>query len=221
MRYPHGNRRYRVLGTAAFWLLSAAFVDAGAVTLHAGAAQRSPSRQSGPPATVTVPATTTLVFAPDETSAVEIPPASATRAPGPDVYRAHQLLSGNAPGISNRENVVLRSQQQFEELLRQLYSNGLPPVPPSIDFSQQVLVYFVLGTGMRGDDTIHIRDGYLLDGVLHVEVEIGRRPEYCLGKGVLAAPFALAALPFPASEVRRAVYRVLYKTYPCRGPGGG
>lgn len=220
MRHLHGNRRYRILGVAAFGLLSAALVNAGAVTLQAGAAQRSPNRQSAPPATVTAPATTTLVFAPDETSAVEIAPASATRASGPDVYRAHQLLSGNAPGISNREDVVLRSQQQLEVLLRRLYSNRLPPVSPDIDFSQQVLVYFVLGTGMRGDDTIHIRDGYLADGVLHVEVEIGRRPEYCLGKGALTAPFALAALPFPASEVHRAVYRVFHKTYPCRGPGG-
>lgn len=221
MRYPHGNRRYRAFGTAAFWLLSAALVNAGAVTLHAGAAQRLRNWQSDPPATVTVPATTTLVFAPDETSAVEIPPASATRSPGRDVYRAHRLLSGNAPGISNAEGVIVRSQQQLEELLRQIYSSGLPPSTPAIDFSQQVLVYYVLGTGMRGDDTIHIRNGSLVDGVLHVEVEIGRRPQYCLGKGALTAPFALAALPFPASEIRRAVYRVVYKTYPCRGPGAG
>lgn len=129
---------------------------------------------------------------------------------------AHQLLSGNERGVVKRSHSVVRSRQQLENLLQQIYAGQIPPRAPAIDFSQQVLVYYALATAMHGGDRVYIRSGSLRRGVLHLNVEIATSGANCLGTNSLTAPFALAALPFPAQDVRRAEFTVTHKSYPCK-----
>lgn len=130
-------------------------------------------------------------------------------------FSAQQLLSGNERGLTSPGHVVVRSQAQLEALLQRIYSGQVAPDAPRVDFTQYTLVYYSLGTGMHGDDRIYIRRGSLEQGVLHVQVEIAHSGGNCLKTTSLTAPFAIAALPFPAHEVLRAEYDVSHKSYPC------
>lgn len=130
-------------------------------------------------------------------------------------FSAHQLLAGNERGIVHPVHKILRSKSQLETLLQQIYSGQVPPEAPQIDFSRQVLVYYSLGTETRRHDNVYIRSGSLEHGVLHVYVEIAHSSGDCLATSSLTAPFVIAALPFPAREVRRAEYEITHKNYPC------
>lgn len=130
-------------------------------------------------------------------------------------FAAHQLLSGNERGITYPGHTIVRTQAQLEALLQRIYSGEAPPESPHVDFAQHTLVYYSLGTGQHGDERIYIRSGSLEQGVLHVQVEIAHSSGNCLSATSLIAPFAIAALPFPAHEVQRAEYHVSHKSYPC------
>lgn len=140
-------------------------------------------------------------------------PASGTEAG--NEFLAQQLLSGYERGVAEPGLKVVRSQAELEALLQRVYSGQKPPEAPRIDFSQYVLVYYSLGTKMRGNDKIYIRSGSVEHGVLHVSVEIARSSGDCLTTTSLTAPFVIAALPFPAREVRRAEDKVTHENYPC------
>lgn len=129
---------------------------------------------------------------------------------------AHQLLSGNERGVVKKGHSIVRSPRQLETLLRQIYAGQVPPPAPNIDFLQQVLVYYTTGTGMHGGDRVYIRSGALERGILHVKVEIATSGANCLGTSGLTAPFALAALPFPAQRVRRADFEITHESYSCK-----
>ena len=130
-------------------------------------------------------------------------------------FAAHQILSGYERGVVDPQEKILRSQSQLEALLQKIYSGQVPPQAPQIDFSRQVLVYYSLGTKMHGDENSYIRSGSLERGVLRVYVEIAPSSGDCLTTRSLTAPFVIAALPFPASEVRLAEYDISHKSYPC------
>lgn len=127
-----------------------------------------------------------------------------------------EVISGNARGVAYAAHRVLRSQTQLETLLRRIYSGQIPPSAPKFDFSHEVLVYYALGTAAHGATKLYVRSGRLEGGVLHVRVEIARSTGTCLGADNLAAPFVIAALPFPAAAVASARFEVTRKSYPCR-----
>lgn len=142
-------------------------------------------------------------------AAAQTAPAAASAAP-------QEVMSGNARGVAYAAHRVLRSQTQLETLLRRIYSGQIPPSAPKFDFSHEVLVYYALGTAAHGATKLYVRGGRLEGGVLHVRVEIARSTGTCLGAGNLAAPFVIAALPFPAAAVASARFEVTRKSYPCR-----
>ncbi len=150
-----------------------------------------------------------LLGLPAFAAAQATPPATATE------MTAHQILSGNAAGITHPGHRIIRSQAGFQALLRNIFGY-LPPSPPEVDFSRQVLIYYSLGTAEHGEEKVYIRSGQLSHGVLHINVEIGVPAESCLTTPSMSAPYAIAALPFPASMVERAEFSVVRKSYPCR-----
>lgn len=166
----------------------------------------SPSRQEAP-AQPALPVITV--------SEAQATDTSASGATADNEFSADQILGGNERGVVSPGPKVLRSQAELEALLQQIYSGQTPPEAPPIDFSRQVLVYYSLGTGMHGNDNIYIRRGSLEHGVLHVYVEIAHSNGNCLTTRSLTAPFAIAALPFPAREVQRAEFDISHQGYPC------
>lgn len=145
-----------------------------------------------------------------------IPALAAAQGNAGSEMTAHQILSGNERGVTRAGHEIVRSQQQFEDLLQSVYAGQVAPTAPQVDFSRQVLVYYSLGTATRGGVKLIVRSGRLEHGVLHVSVEIAEPAATCLGTDSLTAPFALAALPFPAHDVRRADFEVTRKSYPCK-----
>jgi len=135
---------------------------------------------------------------------------------GASEVTAHQILSGYEKGAAQPMHKVVRSNDALSDLLQQVYSGQAAPQPPHIDFSKQVLVFYGLGSAMHRGDRVYVRSGSLDKGVLHVNVEIAKPGESCLQTHSLTAPFALAALPFPAYDVKRAEYSISHKSYPCR-----
>jgi len=129
---------------------------------------------------------------------------------------AHQILTGEQRGAAEHAREVVRNPAQLRNLLAKIFSGQAPPQAPEIDFTQQVLVFYSVGRALNNGERVYIRSGTLDHGVLHVNVEIAKPGEDCLQTQSLTAPYALAALPFPAADVRRAEYSVSHKSYPCR-----
>jgi|GEM_PF-2941956 len=129
---------------------------------------------------------------------------------------AHQILSGDQRGAVENNHEIVRNASELNQLLGRIFSGQAPPQAPDIDFSQQVLVFYSHPSTVNAGDRIYVRSGKLAHGVLHVNVEIAQPGESCLNTNSLTAPYALAALPFPAIDVKRAEFSVSHKSYPCR-----
>lgn len=132
-----------------------------------------------------------------------------------DEYMAQTLLSGNERGVINYGHHLIRSQAELEALLGQIFAGQAPPQAPRIDFSQNTLIYYSIGSKVRRDTKIYIRRGKLEHGVLHVYVEIAEPGGDCLDVSSFIAPFTIAAVPIPATEVKRAQYTVTHENYSC------
>jgi len=196
--------KYSMLGIVAAFALTGTAATANTASLGRNRAQAPGQQTQAQPALPVVTMSAPLTGG---------SPASGAEAS--NEFLAQQLLSGYERGVVESGLKVLRSQAQLEALLHRVYSGQNPPEAPRIDFSQHVLVYYSLGTKMRGNDKIYIRSGRLEHGVLHVSVEIARSSGDCLTTSSLTAPFVIAALPFPAREVQRSEYEITHETYPC------
>lgn len=199
-------------------VIVAAFALSGVATSVNAASQDNGNPEAASPANTQPTANEAQAQPALPVITMSVPQTGGSPTPGTEPnneFSAQELLSGYERGVVEPGLEILRSQSQLEALLQKIYSGQVPPEAPQVDFSQHVLVYYSLGTKMHGNDKVYIRSGSLEQGTLHVYVEIAHSSGDCLSTSSITAPFVIAALPFPAREVRQAEYSISHKNYPC------
>lgn len=131
-------------------------------------------------------------------------------------FPAQAIDSGNQSGLSGAARGIVRNADELAALTQKIHAGTLAPTPPAIDFSDHVVVYFALPTAERTTTRVVVKSATLHRGVLDVQIEIAQSDLSCLDPSSLAAPYAVASLPVPATDVNSADFEVTHKSYPCR-----
>ncbi|MFC3503891.1 protease complex subunit PrcB family protein [Micromonospora krabiensis] len=89
---------------------------------------------------------------------------------------------------------MVRTQPEWEQRWRGLMAKeGQPPAPPAVDWTTEMVVFYVLGTRPSGGYSVRIDEISVRDGRLTVRVEESRPGRSCDSADVLTNPFHAVA----------------------------
>ncbi|SIN30761.1 protease complex subunit PrcB family protein [Micromonospora cremea] len=97
---------------------------------------------------------------------------------------------------------VVRTQPEWEQRWQGLMAmRGQPSAPPAVDWTTEMVIFYVLGTRPSGGYSVRIDEISKRDGRLTVRVEESRPGGSCSAADVLTNPFHAVATPASDASV--------------------
>lgn len=113
-------------------------------------------------------------------------------------------------GVEEKSLQVIQEAAQWESLWGQITSITMPAPPlPQVDFEQQMVIAYFLGTQNSGGHAIEIGKVEVNQNVLTVEVTHTSAGKNCMLTSALTQPYCLVAVPKTAHTSAKAELRAV------------
>lgn len=123
------------------------------------------------------------------------------------------LSEGNNGGFMGKQNVVITSQEKFEEVWNEAYSNYMKkPTVPVVNFENRMVLLTTMGEQNNGGFSIKVASITEHDNNVMVIVEETIPDNNCMTTSVITFPYEIIEMPYTLKTI---VFKNVEKIYTC------
>ena len=123
------------------------------------------------------------------------------------------LSEGNNGGFMGKQNVVITSQEKFEEVWNEAYSNYMKkPTVPVVNFENRMVLLTTMGEQNNGGFSIKVASITEHDNNVMVIVEENIPDNNCMTTSVITFPYEIIEMPYTLKTI---VFKNVEKIYTC------
>ncbi len=123
------------------------------------------------------------------------------------------LSEGNNGGFMGKQNVVITSQEKFEEVWNEAYSNYMKkPTVPVVNFENRMVLLTTMGEQNNGGFSIKVASITEHDNNVMVIVEENIPDNNCMTTSVITFPYEIIEMPYTLKTI---FFKNVEKIYTC------